>query len=604
MKYINGEFVPDNKQEAANLPTAVPNTNAEPIPDDEPNKPSYSQQKQIENASLIKDYSKSSDERTEDEIKKIADGDPKIEQYLRDNKGILGGLKVAGESAGNELAFGVPDVAYQHLGDPEQVKEYNALNQLHRGYQVAGGVAGAAGSLLYGGELFKGAEGLGQVAQAALAGGEDAGIARKILAGAAKYGTEGAAISAPKALTQLAFGDTDKAGETLAYGFGGGAALGGFASGVGPLAEKFSGQLGKSLKTLSDKTTLANDDLIGLLGNDAIKANNDVIQGAKDSLTSAVSNTAGTVGAFSSHGLLGGVIKSGTKKVVSGALDMIPDEVYSKALNVISKSAEAASNKLNEIPDVLSSLNDKGFTGGTLGGTSFSRFSSDHDNDKNEQESFKKLSDKLVDFQTNPETATKNISDTAAIIAKATGSQKLADAYTEKQTIALNYLASKVPKDPSPPQPFTKNNWQASDMQIQEFKSVLDMITHPYNAVDKLKKGTLSTTDVQTLKDVWPQTYNDIANKVLDSSFDKKFQDMPYAAKTQLSLLTGKPMDPSFNPESIAALQANFIQSNGGNAGTSGIQNSGKGSKKALSNNPSVQTEVQNISAGQPGENS
>jgi inhibitor of KinA sporulation pathway (predicted exonuclease) len=64
-------------------------------------------------------------------------------------------------------------------------------------------------------------------------------LARTTAAAAAKYGVEGAIISAPQAITEAAFGDFNKSAEHLLAGVGGNIVLGGTVSGLGALGKGF-----------------------------------------------------------------------------------------------------------------------------------------------------------------------------------------------------------------------------------------------------------------------------------------------------------------------------------------------------------------------------
>lgn len=159
----------------------------------------------------------------------------RVQDYLQQNAGLSGTLKVAGGKAASELAFGVPEIIAEHVMAPEEREKWEALKEEHKAASVAGSVAGFAGSMLYGGPLFKGAASAGKAAEAAVKGGQaTVGLGRSILAGAAKLGAEGAVISAPQVVTEAALGDPKAAAEHLIWGLGGGAVLGAAGAAVKP----------------------------------------------------------------------------------------------------------------------------------------------------------------------------------------------------------------------------------------------------------------------------------------------------------------------------------------------------------------------------------
>lgn len=186
-----------------------------------------------------------------------------IREYLRENEGIGGTGKVLLRSAVDQLGFGLGGVILGGTldADPLEKAKHDALAKQHAAASYAGAAAGFAADLLLtkgtgalkfvtaGGELARGAVlgergavALGEAVTAnmlaegatrAAAKSAGAGFARNLLADAAKMGTEGLLISAPKAVTEAALGDPAKAAETILAGVAGGALLGAGGSALG-----------------------------------------------------------------------------------------------------------------------------------------------------------------------------------------------------------------------------------------------------------------------------------------------------------------------------------------------------------------------------------
>ena len=79
--------------------------------------------------------------------------------------------KVLGRGFVDEAAFGIVDpLADRFLLTPEEVRQWEAMKKRHRYANVAGRGGGFAASMLYGGEIVKGASALGKGAMAARAG--------------------------------------------------------------------------------------------------------------------------------------------------------------------------------------------------------------------------------------------------------------------------------------------------------------------------------------------------------------------------------------------------------------------------------------------------
>lgn len=145
-------------------------------------------------------------------------------------RGPIGSLAEAGKSALNQLLLGVPGAITEGQETPEQKSEREARETYHKGARFVGGAVGVGGSLLAGGEVFKALDLAGQAVSRGILPAEEAaqaGLATRFAAKAANMATQGALLSTPQAVVQAAFGDPQKAAETLLWGIGTGAALGG-----------------------------------------------------------------------------------------------------------------------------------------------------------------------------------------------------------------------------------------------------------------------------------------------------------------------------------------------------------------------------------------
>jgi len=179
-------------------------------------------------------------------------------KYVADNAGVQGTLKVGAGQAVDELLGGIPEIVFDHVATPLEREKKDALKADHEVANTVGGVAGFAGSLFVGSELFKGAsvagnvteraaakllrtEGEALVAQELIAGGMSAAKAAKaatplwktVATNAAGAGVENLTQEVPKIITELALGDTDAAAEHAKYAIGVGAAFGGVTGAIG-----------------------------------------------------------------------------------------------------------------------------------------------------------------------------------------------------------------------------------------------------------------------------------------------------------------------------------------------------------------------------------
>lgn len=187
-----------------------------------------------------------------------------IREYVAENAGLGGTAKVALHGFLDQATFGVFGAVDEHGQNALDKAKAEALKQDHAVANILGQAAGFGASMFYGGEILQGASKAGRVAEAAVMGERllgtriaakmvqngvpaaeaathGVGLARKLLASGAKYAAEGAVFAAPKAVTEAALGDADRAAETLMYGLGGGAVFG--------LAGGAAGAVGKAMSS-------------------------------------------------------------------------------------------------------------------------------------------------------------------------------------------------------------------------------------------------------------------------------------------------------------------------------------------------------------------
>jgi hypothetical protein len=150
-------------------------------------------------------------------------------------EGPRGTTKAYIENVGNEMGFGVPNMAESEEGK----KDFAALNAEHPTGALAGTVAGIAANMATPGLNMGGAASKAEKAAALglkkIGLEASAGLGSKIAVGAAEKAAAGVVYSAPHALGQAFYEDPDKAGESILAGIG----IGAFMGGAGPLAGKF-----------------------------------------------------------------------------------------------------------------------------------------------------------------------------------------------------------------------------------------------------------------------------------------------------------------------------------------------------------------------------
>lgn len=301
-----------------------------------------------------------------------------VREYLDENKGLKGDVKAAIRNFADEGTFGVAGAVEAATEDPLERAKRLALHEDHK---IAGGIGalgGFAASMLYGGEFFKGAELAGQGTKALIRGGEKLaarelaeqavgrslaeavpagaraaaehagpGLARKLLAAGAGTAVEGAVLAAPRAITEAALGDPERAAETLLYGAGGGALLGLAGAGAKGIGESLA--LGASRLHVPAGAAVEGDALSGLRG----KAK----EFAEDrAFNSIASNQASLGKAFkASERIPGGKNAVGRQLLDEGLVRRVGEdpEAYAKRL---SEAVSDSGNKLDQMTSALDAL--------------------------------------------------------------------------------------------------------------------------------------------------------------------------------------------------------------------------------------------------------
>lgn len=558
-------------------------------------------------------------------------------KFVQDNEGIGGSLRVGAESFGNEALFGVPELAYKHFADPKDVAQHEALKHFHQTADTVGSIGGMGASLLYGGELFKGASLAGKAAEGLITAGkaaEELSLGRVIAAKALGGAVEQSVVGAPHAIGEAVFGDPKNAAENLVVAGGIGALLGPTLHGaskliekggklIEPVLSKLDEGLSKGIKTptaeeidnfkqadeiFKNRTSRSESNLNDL--NNRIKNSseytdeqkkiiqeynkgagersnkfNETLRGEepKTTLTDETKKVAdkvisktigkliagaglGAIGghALGGHGLAGAALGLGlgsSHESLAGDLitKMIPEEAMTTGLEALLKANQKAVQNINKIPEILDSLNSSSFAKAVKATpTLYSDLHSDISKNDNEYEQFKQLSDKIAQ-----NAATLKDQDIIGNNASYFNhNPELRDNYSAAALNNLQYLQNNIPKNPNPPQMFSNNAWKPSEEQLKNFQDKVDIVQNPYVVLDKLKHGTVTKDNIDTLKACYPSIYTKIATEILNHGTDPKYNKMPYEVKSKLSLVTGMPIDESFAPKNIKSLQSNFAKNN------------------------------------------
>lgn len=138
----------------------------------------------------------------------------------------------------------------------------------------------------------------------------------------------------------------------------------------------------------------------------------------------------------------------------------------------------------------------------------------------------------------------------------------------QQQKVA--YLASKVPRDPTPPHlALGPMSWEPNHAEIAKFARIMQVAEDPLPAVERVADGTCTPDDVETLKAVWPAHYDDIRRQCMDHAMRLQ-ATMPYQQRLSLSILFDMPVDPALTQEVLGVFQRKVQGEGGGGAGGGG----------------------------------
>ena len=126
----------------------------------------------------------------------------------------------------------------------------------------------------------------------------------------------------------------------------------------------------------------------------------------------------------------------------------------------------------------------------------------------------------------------------------------LAAAALERAAVAAQFLASRAPKtwsDPLGRITLTDKHSQA------KFDRYAETVLDPMTTLLRLENGTLSLEHAEALREVYPDMYADLQQRVMDAMIEA--ESIPYQARIQAGVLFGQPADASMFPEMVLMTQ-------------------------------------------------
>jgi hypothetical protein len=166
-------------------------------------------------------------------------------------------------------------------------------------------------------------------------------------------------------------------------------------------------------------------------------------------------------------------------------------------------------------------------------------------------EVFKKRVGEINELAQNQNVLTDRI---AATTNSLQGVSQVQGALSSKLGNAVGYLAQTAPQNPYA-NSLTKKDWQPKPTDLMKWNRRLAAVQHPYTVLQNP-----TPEGIDTIKNVYPLLYQEMAKRVYDRLANKPDGDVPYKAKLKLSRLFGLNLDRFGNAADIARLQASYMQ--------------------------------------------
>ena len=135
----------------------------------------------------------------------------------------------------------------------------------------------------------------------------------------------------------------------------------------------------------------------------------------------------------------------------------------------------------------------------------------------------------------------------------------------------IEYLSKHLPGSAHPPTVFSRPIPPPKTEQSKWLKRVRTVVD-PTTVLDDLEKGTLTFEAVDAAKNVYPDLFSDMQQRVMDHVVELNTQNkrVPRQKRLQLGMLLGVPMDPTQQLEVVAAVQAAYAATQAAPLGVAG----------------------------------
>lgn len=147
-------------------------------------------------------------------------------------------------------------------------------------------------------------------------------------------------------------------------------------------------------------------------------------------------------------------------------------------------------------------------------------------------------------------------------------SPELADSIETIVNRRVSFLADKLPKKPDYLAYVAGPDvWQPSNEAIRTFARYVAAAEDPDSVELRLADGTLSYSDVETYKAIYPERYGALVNEIA-TRLPELQANLSMTKRVALSIFTGLPIEPAMNPHIYTMIQAQFPGEPGTEGGT------------------------------------
>lgn len=136
--------------------------------------------------------------------------------------------------------------------------------------------------------------------------------------------------------------------------------------------------------------------------------------------------------------------------------------------------------------------------------------------------------------------------------------------YNAARSRTYNYLNSLRPQEKDLTKlPYDMDNKDPEKQR--QYEKARNMALSPISILNKVKDGSLTPNDMNHYKNLWPEVYDHLSQKLTKKMAEHQFHEEkkpPFHVRQALSLFLGANLESSFLPQNIAAAQNVFVQQN------------------------------------------